>query len=384
MSRLLHAALLSAGIALAAGGAVAQPIQVGVTISTTGPAASLGIPQRNSIALLPTEIDGHKIEYTVLDDGADTTKAVANIRKLIDETHADVIIGSSTTPASMAMIDVAAEKKVPMISLAASARLVSPMDDQRRWVFKVPQNDSLMADAIAEHMAKAGVKSVAFIGFNDAYGDGWAAEFGRAAKAKGIEIVATEKFARTDQSVTGQALKMMAAKPDAVLVAGSGTPAALPQKTLKERGYTGKMYQTHGIANNDFLRVGGKDVEGTVLPVGPIVVAAQLPDSNPIKAQALKYVNAYEAANGPGSVAAFGAHAYDAGTLMAAAIPAALKKAKPGTPEFRAALRDAMEAQKDLVMTHGIATMSPTEHNGFDTRARVMVVIDNGKWKLLP
>jgi branched-chain amino acid transport system substrate-binding protein len=369
---------------LAAAPAFADTIRVGVTISTTGPAASLGIPQRNSIALLPKEVAGQTIEYIVLDDGADTTKAVANTRKLIDEDKVDVVIGSSTTPASLAMIGVAAEKQVPMISLAASSRLIDPMDAQRHWVFKTPQNDSLMADALAQHMQASGVKTVGFIGFNDAYGDGWVAEFNRAAKDHHLEVTGVERFARNDTSVTGQVLKLLSGKPDAVLIAGSGTPAALPAKALKERGYAGKVYQTHGVANNDFLRVGGKDVEGEVLPAGPILVAAQLPDGNPIKKHAMDYITRYEAANGAGSVATFGAHAYDAATLLVAAVPAALQKGKPGTAEFRAGLRDGMEAQKNLVMTHGIANMTPSDHNGFDNRARVMVIIQNGAWKLLP
>ncbi len=371
-------------LALLASTALAEPIRIGVSISTTGPAASLGLPQQKSILLLPQEVAGQKVEYIVLDDGGDTTKAVANARKLIDENKVDALIGSSTTPASLAMIDVAAEKATPMVSLAASAAIIQPMDAKRAWVFKVPQNDDLMADAIGDHMAAHKVKTVAFIGFNDAYGDGWAVQFKRVAAAKGITIVADERFARTDASVTGQVLKMLAGKPDAVLIAGSGTPAALPQKTLHERNYGGVIYQTHGIANNDFLRVGGKDVEGTILPVGPMLVAAQLPDSNPIKAHALEYITRYEAANGAGSVATFGAHAYDAGTLLAAAIPVALKQGAPGTAGFRAGLRAAMEGQHGLVMAHGVATMSATDHNGFDSRARVMVTIQGGAWKLLP
>ena len=382
--RLAVTLLAAAALGFATMSPASAQIKIGVTISTTGPAASLGVPQRNSIALLPTEIGGQKIEYIVLDDAGDSTKAVANARKLIDENNVDALIGSSTTPASLAMIDVAAEKQTPMISLAAGSRRIGPMDAQRRWIFKTPQNDSLMADAIAGHMAKAGVKTVGFIGFNDAYGDGWLAEATRAFAARGIQVVATEKFARTDTSVTGQVLKLIAAKPDAVLVAASGTPAALPQKTLHERGYAGHYYQTHGVANMDFIRVGGKDVEGTILPSGPILVAAQLPDSNPIKAVALDYVHRYEAANGAGTVANFGAHAFDAAILLQHAIPLALKTAKPGTPEFRAALRDAIEGGKELVLTHGVSTMSPTDHNGFDQRARVMVAIQNGAWKLLP
>ncbi len=382
--RRLAIMLLAATALASAGGGVRAQIRIGVTISTTGPAASLGVPQRNSIALMPSEVAGQKVDYIVLDDAADSTKAVANARKLIDESNVDALVGSSTTPASLAMIDVAAEKKVPMISLAASVRLIGPMDAQRHWVFKTPQNDSLMADAIADHMARNGVKTVGFIGFNDAYGDGWLTEATRAFAAHSIALVATERFARADTSVTGQVLKLIAAKPDAVLIAGAGTPAALPQKTLHERNYAGKYYQTHGIANSDFLRVGGRDVEGTVLPAGPVLVAAQLPVSNPIQAVAIDYVQRYETANGPGSVATFGAHAFDAGMMLQAAIPIALKSAQPGTPEFRAALRDALEGSKELVLTHGISTMTPTDHNGFDQRARVMVTIAGGAWKLLP
>ena len=359
-------------------------VNVGVTISATGPAASLGIPEKNTISLMPKTIGGQKINYIVLDDASDTTAAVNNTRKLIAENKVDVILGSTTTPASLAMIDVAAEAQTPMISVAASARIIEPMDAKKKWVFKTPQNDIMMSLAIAEHMAANGVKTVAFIGFSDAYGEGWSQEFAKAADLKKIKIVANERYARTDTSVTGQALKIMAAKPDAVLVAGSGTPAALPQKTLKERGYTGKMYQTHGVANADFLRVGGKDVEGTFLPAGPVLVADQLPASNPVKKSALAYVSAYEAAYGKGSVSTFGGHAWDAGLLMSSAVPVALKKAQPGTPEFRAALRDALEQTKEVAGTHGVFNMTAQDHLGLDQRARVMVKIENGAWKYQP
>jgi branched-chain amino acid transport system substrate-binding protein len=241
-----------------------------------------------------------------------------------------------------------------------------------------------MATAIVEHMAANGVKTVGFIGFADAYGEGWYQEFSKAAQAKGLTVAANERYNRTDTSVTSQALKIIGAKPDAVLIAGSGTPAALPQKTLKERGYAGKYYQTHGVANNDFLRVGGKDVDGTLLPAGPVLVAAQLPDSHPVKKSALAYIEKYEAAHGKGSVSTFGAHAWDAGLLFERAAGEALKKAKPGTAEFRAALRDALEGVKDLPGAHGVFTMSTTDHLGLDQRGRVMVTIDNGAWKLLP
>ena len=281
------------------------------------------------------------------------------------------------------MIDVVSEAKVPMITLAASAKIIEPMDAKKAWVFKTPQNDAMMAQAIADHMAKSGVKTVGFIGFNDAYGEGWLQVFKVAAEAKGMKLVATEAYSRTDTSVTGQALKIMGAKPDAVLVAGSGTPAALPEKTLKERGFKGKYYQTHGVANADFLRVGGKDVEGTLLPAGPVLVASQLPDNHPVKKSAVEYVESYEAKYGKGSAATFGAHAWDAGRVLAAAVPEALKKAKSGTPEFRAALRDALEQTKNVAGAHGIFTMSPTDHLGIQNGV-VMVKIEGGTWKYQP
>ncbi len=375
-------ALLPALLSMTLSTAASAQIKVGVNVSATGPAASLGIPEKNTIALLPKTIAGKTVEYIVLDDASDTTTAVKNTRKLIAEDKVDLIIGSTITPNSLAMIDVVAESETPMISMAASSAIVEPVDAKRRWVFKTPQNDSHMATAITGHMADAGIKTVAFIGFSDAYGEGWFREFTKLADLRNIKIVANERFTRSDTSVTGQVLKIMSANPDAVLIAGSGTPAALPQKTLKERGYKGTIYQTHGVANNDFLRVCGKDCEGTWLPAGPLLVAEQLPDSNPVKKSAMTYKNAYEKAYGAGSVSTFGGHAWDAGNLLATAAPIALKKAQPGTREFRAALRDALEGIKNLANSHGIVNMSPTDHLGLDQRARVMVQIVDGKWKL--
>jgi branched-chain amino acid transport system substrate-binding protein len=367
------------------GAAFAQnaPITVGMTVSATGPAASLGIPEKNTVELMPKTLGGRTVNYVVLDDASDTTTAVTNTRKLIGEHRCDVIIGSTTTPNSLAMIDVVAEAQVPMISMAASARIVEPQDAKKRWVFKTPQNDIMMAVAVAQHMADANVKSVGFIGFADAYGEGWWQEFQKAAGIKRLNLVASERYNRTDTSVTGQVLKLVSARPDAILIAGSGTPAALPQKTLKERGYAGRIYQTHGVANNDFLRVGGRDVEGTILPSGPMLVAAQLPADHPVRKSALEYVNAYEAKFGKGSVSTFGGHAWDAGLLVARAVPEALKKAQPGTPQFRAAMRDAIEGVREMAGAHGIFNMSPTDHAGLDQRGRVMVTIANGAWKFV-
>lgn len=378
-----YAALLTAGLVTFAHAAHAQAVKVGATLTLTGPNASLGIPAGNAIKLLPKTIDGIQVEYVVLDDATDTTRGVANMRKLATDEKVDVVVGSTSTPISLALVEVAAELKLPLISLGGSSKISEPVDEKRRWVFKTPQNDSLIAEAIARHMAKNKVKSAAFIGFNDAYGDGWMTEFTRAFDASKVNLVASERYSRTDTSVTGQILKIVAAKPEAVVIGASGTPAALPIRALRERGYNGKIYVGHGAATTDFLRVGGKDIENVLMATGPVLVADQLPESNPVRAAGVKFTKDYEAQFGPGSANAFGAYSYDAGLLLQKAIPVAAKVARPGTPEFRTALRDAIEGLKNVPATHGIFTMTPTDHNGQDERATVMVVVSGGKWKYL-
>src|SRR5574343_1578823 len=271
-------------------------INVGVSVAATGPAASLGIPEKNTFAPLRTTIRRHKVTYLTLADATAPPAATKNTKKLISENKVDVVVGSSTTPSSLAMMDVAVENETPLISMAGSAIVVEPMDEKRKWVFKTAQNDAHMATAIVQHMTDKHVQNVAFIGFADAYGEGWYKEFAKIAEARKLKIVASERYQRNDTSVTGQILKIMAAKPDAVLIGGAGTPAVLPQKALKEKGFKGLVYQTHGVANNDFLRVGGKDVEGTFLPAGPVLVADQLPADNPVKRSAMEYMQKYEAA----------------------------------------------------------------------------------------
>lgn len=374
------AALLPALISLAFAGSAAAQIKVGVTVSATGPAASLGIPQKNTATLLPKQIAGKSVEYIVLDDATDSTAAVKNVRKLVTEDKVDLVIGSTTTPNSLAMIDVVAESGTPMITVAGSASIVEPVEGKRQWVFKTTPNDSTMASGIIDSMVAGGVKTAAFIGFADAYGDGWHREFSKLAEQHNIKIVANERFARNDASVTGQVLKIISANPDAVLIAGAGTPAALPQKTLKERGYKGRYYQTHGVTNNDFLRVCAADCEGTFVSAGPLLIAEQLSDGVPFKKPAMDYKTAYEKTYGAGSATTFGGHVWDAALLLSAATPEALKKAQPGTKEFRQALRDAIEGLKNIPISHGVVNMKPTDHVGLDRRARVMVKISGGKW----
>ncbi|HTD03902.1 ABC transporter substrate-binding protein [Undibacterium sp.] len=378
-----HRSLLSglsvAALCLCSSAALGQ-IRIGIDLSTTGPAASIGASSKNAILLWPKEIAGKKVEYILLDDASDPGNAVRNVRKLIAEEKIDILVGPNTTPNALALLDVVAESETPMVALAASAAIVEPMDARRAWSFKMPQNDTHMATILTQHMADNGIKSSAFIGFADAYGESWWREFSRLAELRKIKIVANERYARTDTSVTGQILKIISAHPDAVLIAASATPAVLPQKTLVERGYTGRIYQTHGIASLEFLKVGGKDVENTLFPTGPAVVAKQLPATNAVKKVALDFTRRYEAAYGADSMTQFAADAWGAYLLIANAVPEALKTAQPGSRQFRVALRAALERTRNLIVPQGVINMSATDHVGLDQRSRVMGKIQGNRF----
>jgi branched-chain amino acid transport system substrate-binding protein len=368
-------------LALAATPALAQ-MKVGVIASSTGPTAVVGIPQKNSAALLPKKIGDLTIEYLVFDDASDATQTVILVKKLLSEHRIDALIGPSGSPNSVSVVPFMAEAGTPMLAPVGATAVVLPMDDKKRWVFKTTQNDPLICEALVGHMVKAGVKTVGFIGFNDPYGESWHAVFDAQAQKAGIKVVANERFLRTDSSVTGQVAKLMAARPDAVLVGAAGGPTVLPQITLFDAGYKGRVYQTHGAATPDFLRLGGAKVEGTVLAASLMLVVGEMPDSVPSKAVALDYINAYEKMYG-NKPATFGANVYDAGLLLARAVPEAAKRGKPGTPEFRAALRDALEGTRELVGTQGVYNMSPADHSGFDERGRVLITVKDGNWRLL-
>jgi branched-chain amino acid transport system substrate-binding protein len=357
-------------------------VRIGLMVSATGPTSAIGIPQRNTAALLPTRVAGASIEYIQLEDGGDTTRAVQNVKKLIGEDNIDALIGPSTTPNALAILDIIAEAKVPLLATVGSQAVAEPVDAKRRWVFKTTQNDDLIAAALVKHMVENGVRTVGFIGFNDPYGENWHKVFGTLAGKAGIRIVASERYARADQSVTGQALKLIAARPDAILIAGVGGPAVLPQATLYDQGYRGRIYQTHAVATDDFIRLGKEKVEGTVLAAGSMLVLDDVPDSDPVKKVALRYISAYERKFGQ-KPSTFGANTYDAGLILERALPAALKAAKPGTEAFRSALRDAIEQERDVVGCQGVFNMSPTNHNGMDERARVLVTVKGGRFRLL-
>jgi branched-chain amino acid transport system substrate-binding protein len=370
-------------VALCFSTAVAAQIKIGLMVSATGPTSAIGIPQKNTGEILPKQIAGVPIEYISLEDGGDATRAVQNIKKLVQEDHIDALIGPSTTPNAFAILDVIADAKVPMMATVGTSSVVEPLDAKKRWVFKTTQNDDLIAAALLKHMQKDGVKSVAFIGFSDPYGDNWLKVFSALAEKSGIKVVNAERFNRTDQSVTGQTLRMIAAKSDAMLIAAVGGPAVLPEATLRDQGWKGPIYQTHAVATEDFIKLGRDKVEGTVLAAGPMLVIDEISDSNPTKKVAQNYIATYQKQFGvPPST--FGANTWDAALLLERAIPLALKAAKPGTEAFRSALRDALEQQREVVGCQGVFNMSSTNHNGMDERARVLVTVKDGKFRLLP
>jgi branched-chain amino acid transport system substrate-binding protein len=367
---------------LLAAGAVHAQIKVGVVYSASGPLALIGLAQKNTVPLLPREAGGQKIEYIALDDASDPTASVAAVKKLINEEKVDALIGPSGSPNAMGVIQFAAQAGVPLFAPVGTAAVVLPMDDRRKWIFKTTQNDDLIARALVEHMRTSGVKTVGYIGSADPYGENWLKVFGADAAKAGIKVVSAESFQRRDTSVTAQGLKTLGAQPDAVLIAAPGSAAVLPQTTLRDQGYRGRIYQTHGAAMDDFLRLGGKKVEGTVLAASGMLVLDEIAANNPTKAIAAQYISAYEKLNGS-KPPTFGANVYDAGLLLQQAATVALKKGTPGTPAFRAALRDAIEATRELPATQGIYTMTAQDHSGFDERGRVLITVKNGHWALL-
>ena len=370
---------IAAAAALLATTAFAD-VNIGVTLSLTGPASGLGIPVGNQFKLFPKEIAGEKINLIILDDASDPGKGVGNARRFATEDKVDILFGGSITVVSAAIAPIALESKTPQLSIAP----VGVPPEQERWVFRLPQGFTVMAHPIVEHMKKTGIKTVGFLGYTDAYGESWLKEMEKQAGAAGIKIVAVERFARTDTSVTPQALKLVSANPDAILVVASGSGAAMPQLGLAERGYKGKVYQTHAAATPDLVRIGGKSVEGTFVVSGPAVVAEQLPDSHPSKKVAVDFVTKYEAAYGAGSRNQFAGHAYDAQIVMQKILPDALKKAKPGTPEFRAALRDGIENMGRTIFAHGVMLWTPTDHWGYTNETGVLLKVDNGKFVVVP
>ena len=375
---LLSAAALALTLALPRSQAVAETgeITIGITITTTGPAAALGIPERNALEFVPKEIAGVPLKVIVLDDGGDPTNATTNARRFVTESKADIIMGSSTTPPSVAVSNVANEAGIPHFGLAPFP--ITP--ERAKWSVDMPQPVPIMGKVLYEHMKAHNVKTVGYIGYSDSYGDLWFNDFKNQGVPMGMTVVDEERFARPDTSVTGQVLKLVAANPDAVLVGASGTAAGLPQTTLRERGYKGLIYQTHGAASMDFIRIAGKAAEGVIMASGPVMSPETQPDSALTKKPGMALNTAYEAKFGANSRSQFAGHSYDAFEVLKRVIPVALKTAKPGTPEFREAIRQAFLTEREIPASQGVYNFTEKDRYGLDDRSRIILTVKDGKY----
>lgn len=371
--------IVSALIGLSASLHAQDAVKVGVTLSATGPAASLGIPERNAINLLPSTIGGRSVQYILLDDETDPGVASRNARRLVEQDRVDVIIGSTAVPGSVAASEVASENATPIIPLAPFI----PSENQHAWTFPLPQTVAVMSESLFEHMAKDGVKRLAYIGFSDNWGESWLTDIERHLDKHNIQLVATERYARSDRSVAGQVLRILGSRPDAVLIGASGTPGVLPMSTLRERGFQGVIYQTHGMANQDVLRLAGTSAEGMILPTGAVLVAELLPEDHPSKKRAIDFIQLYEGRHGDGSRNNFAAYAYDAFLLLDDAIARLDPKIKPGSVEFREALRDSIEETNELAVSHGVLNWNSEQRSPFDNRGAVLITVKDGQWSLV-
>jgi branched-chain amino acid transport system substrate-binding protein len=374
----LSAAIVAAAFALPAGPAAAQTneITIGISLCTTGPAAALGIPERNAFEFVPKEIGGVPLKLIVLDDGGDPTNATTNARRFVTESKADIIMGSSTTPPSIAVSNVANEAGIPHFGLSPFP--ITP--ERAKWSVDLPQSIPIMGKVLYTHMKAHNIKTVGYIGYSDSYGDLWFNDFKAQAIPMGMTLVDEERFARPDTSVAGQVLKLVAANPDAILIGASGTAAALPQTALRERGYKGLIYQTHGAASMDFIRIAGASAEGVIMSAGPVMSPETQPDSALTKKPGLALNAVYEAKYGPNSRSQFAGHGYDAFEVLKRIIPVALKTAKPGTPEFREAIRQAFLSEKEIVATQGVYNWTEKDRYGLDDRSRIILTVKDGKY----
>ena len=379
----LSAAVAALSLALPAlavpAAAQTKDITIGITVTTTGPAAALGIPERNALEFVPKEIGGVPLKVIVLDDGGDPTNATTNARRFVTESKADIIMGSSTTPPTVAVSNVANEAHVPHIGLAPFP--ITP--ERAKWSVSLPQPIPIVGKVLYDHMKAHNVKTVGYIGYSDSYGDLWFNDLKKQGGELGLKIVDEERFARPDTSVTGQVLKLVAANPDAILVGASGTAAALSQTELRNRGYKGLIYQTHGAASMDFIRIAGKAAEGVLMASGPVMDPEDQPDSALTKKPGMALVKAYEAKYGPNSRSQFAGHSYDAFQVLERIVPVALKKAKPGTQEFREAIREALLTEREIAASQGVYNFTEKDRYGLDDRSRILLTVKDGKYVLV-
>ena len=379
--RTLFAFVLATLLAVPGTAAAQDVYKIGAIFSITGPGSSLGIPERDTAAMLETEInakggikgpDGkaRPVKIVIYDDASDETKAVLAAKKLIDEDKVVAIVGTTLSGTSLAILDTVQKAEVPLVSCAAAAKIVEPAAE-RKWVFKTPQSDALIVGALVDHLKAKGLTKVGWLNVDYAFGQlGWLA-FEKAAQKAGLTIVANEKFGQKDVDITAQLTRVKVANPQAVIIWSIPPSASIATKNFADLGLKMPLFQSHGVGNKRYIDLAGPGANGVVFPAGKLLVAEHLTDQDPQKPVLLAYAKDFEAKFGPRNT--FGGHAWDAVKLVAAAIE------KAGAD--RARVRAALEQTKNFVGITGVFDFSPTDHNGLDRRAVTMIQIVDGQWR---
>jgi len=355
----------------------APPVKIGALFSVTGPASPLGEPERNTAVMMVDEINkaggikGSKLELIVYDTQGDATKAVQAVNKLIKDDKVVAIIGPSTTGDSMAIIPVVEKSKIPLVSCAAGIKITDPV---KKWVFKTAQNDVLAVMRIYKNLQKQKISRVAILTVSDGFGSSGREQLKLQAKEFDISIISDETYGPKDTDMTVQLAKIRNSAAQAIICWGTNPGPALVARNARQLGIKLPLYMSHGVSSKKFIDLAGEAAEGIMLPSGKVIVADQLPNSDPQKKTLLNYVNKYRA-NYKVEGDHFGGHAYDAIMLI--------KNAMEKGGFSPAAIRDQLERTKKFAGIGGTFSFSAQDHAGLTSDAFVLVKVEKGDWKLI-
>ncbi|UCV11819.1 ABC transporter substrate-binding protein [Dechloromonas denitrificans] len=380
MKQTIKKLVAGAALVLGAFGAIAaEPIKIGSVLSVTGPAAFLGDPELKTIQMYVEDINkkggllGRPLQLVHYDDGSDANKANGFAKRLIDDDKVDILVGGTTTGATMSMAPLVEKAGIPFISLAGAVVIVEPV---KKWIFKTPHTDRMAAEKVFEDMKRRGLTKVALLSETSGFGNSGKKETEGVAAKYGVTLVANETYGPKDTDMSPQLTKIKnTAGVQAVFVFGLGQGPAIVTKNYKQLGISLPIYHAHGVASEEFIKLAGPAAEGVRLPAAALLVADKLDAKDPQKPVVTAYTKAYND-KWKNDVSSFGGHAYD-GLMIAVD---AIKRAKSTD---KAAVRDAIEATKGYVGTGGVVNMSATDHMGLDLSAFRLLEIKNGDWSLV-
>ncbi|MFZ1037768.1 MAG: ABC transporter substrate-binding protein [Smithella sp.] len=379
MSRSIFRIIFALFFSLLTSGTVfaAPSVKIGALFSVSGPASFLGEPERNTAEMMVAEINkaggikGRKLELIVYDTQGDATKAVQAANKLIKDDKVVAIIGPSTTGDSMAVIPVVEKAEIPLISCAAGVKITDPV---KKWVFKTAQNDVLAVMKIYKNLQKQKINKIAILTVSDGFGSSGREQLKLQAKEFDIKIISDETYSPSDKDMTVQLTKIRQSEAQAIVCWGTNPGPAIIARNAKQLGIKIPLYMSHGVSSKKFIELAGEGAEGIILPSGRVIVADQLPKSDPQKKALMNYVNKYrEHYKVEGDH--FGGHAYDAIML--------LTKAMEQAGFSPAAIRDQLEKTKKVAGIGGTFSYSPQDHAGLNSDAFVLVQVEKGDWKLI-